>query len=48
MYQQYEGYAYLNWGWDGFYNGMYNYDNFAIPGKITSVYDISATYVSKK
>lgn len=48
MYQQYEGYVYLNWGWDGFYNGMYNYDNFAIPGRISSVYDISATYISKK
>lgn len=46
--QQYEGYAYLNWGWNGTHNGMYLYDNFVVNDEYASVYDTSATYISKK
>ncbi len=44
---QYEGYAYLNWGWDGLHNGMYLYNDF-VNNAYTDVYDISAIYISKK
>lgn len=48
MNQQQEGYAYLNWGWNGWYDGMYSSNSFAIPNVYTNVSDIKAVYVKQK
>ncbi len=48
MNQQQEGYAYLNWGWNGDYDGMYSSNSFVIPGVFTSVSNIIAVYVNLK
>ncbi len=48
MNQQHEGYAYLNWGWSGWYDGMYSSNSFVIPDFLTSVNNIKAVYISIK
>ncbi len=48
MNQQQEGYAYLNWGWSGWYDGMYSSNSFAIPDVYTNVSNIKAVYVNLK
>lgn len=46
--QQYEGYAYINWGWNGWCDGMYTYDNFAIPKEYPKANVTKVVYVSKR
>ena len=46
--QQKEGYVYLNWGWNGSYNGMYVYNDFSIDGLYTNVKNIKVAYLKIK